>query len=364
MQDGNNSAVTGGIGSESLTVYCPAFNLKKTSGKNALALNLGADVISSASTDRIDYVMSSASRVDTRYYANTVYEYNFDKKNLVVSGGAGFSIESDYFSLSGKVGVTKEDKNNNRSFSAQFQIFDDDLRWGRLNPDYYRPVKLIYPVELRYKEWYDEYKRYSCNLILGYTQILNSRNILGLFPGITCQTGLLATPFHRIYFQDGTEGVEQLPDERWKGSLALRLNSFVRGNLILKNTVNGYADNFGILGLSFEDEVAVRIGYVITLLPNARFYTQRGSGYFAGYGKHQNNETYFTSDFDLSSFKTCNIGIGFKYSPFSDITKKLLFNSLLFRYNFMYRTNRLFANIFSLSFRTEFLKPSKNRNHV
>jgi hypothetical protein len=359
IQDGNNSAVTGGIGTERLTVYGPGLTLKKSSGNNSIEFNLGTDIISSASTDNIDSVMSSASKIDARSYLNTTYEHKFEKRNLTLFGGIGFSIESDYFSIGSKTGLVKEDKKKLRSYSVQIQLYNDDLRWGRLNPSYYRPVKLIYPAELRYKEWYDGYRRNSYNLKLGFTQALNKRNIIGIFPEITFQEGLLATPFHRIYFSDGTEAVEQLPKSRWKGALTLRLNSFAEGQFILKNSISGYADNFGISAFSFENETAIKLRHDITLLPNLRFYTQTGSVYFAPYGIHKSNEAYYTSDFDLSEIQTYSAGIGLKFSPFKFLSKRMMFHGMVLRYNFLYRSNDLTAHIFSIVLQTDFQKQAQ-----
>ncbi len=356
IQDGNNSAVTGGIGTEKLTVYGPGLSIKKTIGNNSVAINAGADIITSASTDNIDYVMSSASRTDERIYLNTTFTHVFEKQNLSIYGGTGFSIESDYFSVGSKAGLIKEDKSRLRSYSVQVLLFNDDLRWGRLNPDYFRPVKLIYPVELRYKEWYDGHRRNSVNFKMGFTQILNKRNIIGIFPEIAFQEGLLATPFHRIYFSDGTEAVEQLPKRRWKEALALRLNSFAGGRVVLKNTVNSYADNFGILAFSLENETAIKLRHDLILLPNARFYSQTASAYFAPYSIHRSDEKYYTSDFDLSKMQTYNAGIGLKFFPYKYIKKRMIFNGMIFRYNFLYTSYNLTAHIFSVVFQTEFHK--------
>ncbi len=352
IQDGDNSAITGGIGTEKLTVYGPALNYKNTSGKQVISLNLGVDIISSASTDKIDFVVSSASILDQRAYFSSNYSRLLDKQNLNINGGFGLSIESDYFSISGNVGFAKSNKNNQRTLLAQFQFFDDDLRWGRVNPDYYKPVKLIYPVELRTKEWYNEYKRYSYNLKLGISQILNKRNTIGIFPELGLQKGLLETPFHRIYFTDGSLAVENLPNERIKGSLAFKLNTFSGGFVILKNTVNGYVDNFGIVGFAIENETAIKVKPFFTLLPNFRTYSQKSSVYFAPYKEHHIDETFFTSDYDLSAFQSFEIGLGIKYQPQKYLIKRLVSNSFIFRYNFLYRSNNLNAHILSLIIHT------------
>ncbi len=353
LQDGDNSAVTGGVGTERLTVYGPSFNVKKSWGKNALSFNFGTDVISSASTDNIDMIMSSASRLDARTYGYSTYERNFENKNLLLYGGIGISIESDYFSLGTKIGLVKENKERLTTYSAQFQMFNDDLRWGRLDSDFKRPEKLIYPSELRFKEWYDVNKRNSYNLQLGISKAINKKNILGLYPEITYQEGLLETPFHRVFFSDGTVGVEQLPAERWKGAMAVKWNSFVLGNVILRNVVNGYADNFGITGVSIENETVIKLKPEFQILPNFRFYTQSASKYFNTFMQHDSNDAFFTSDFDLSEFQTYTAGLGIKVNPYNSLLRKLILNTLIFRYSFMYRSNGLRAHIFSLTFQTE-----------
>ncbi|MEW4925069.1 DUF3570 domain-containing protein [Algibacter sp. 2305UL17-15] len=353
LQDGDNSAVTGGVGTERLTVYGPSFTLKRTWQKHALSFNIGADVISSASTDNIDAIMSSASRLDTRTYGFTTYERTLEKSKMSIYGGIGFSIESDYFSFGSKIGLVKEDTERLATYSAQFQMFIDDLRWGRLDDDHNGPEKLIYPSELRFKEWYDVSKRNSFNLKLGYSKIINKKTILGVYPELTYQEGLLETPFHRVYFSDGMLGVEQLPNERWKGALALKLNSFVLGNLILKNGLQGYADNFGILGFSMENETVIKLKPELQLLPNFRFYTQKASKYFDEFMQHDSADAFFTSDFDLSNFQTYNAGLGLKVIPHNNIKRKSILNTMVFRYNFMYRSNGLRAHIISISFQTE-----------
>ncbi|MDH5380861.1 MAG: hypothetical protein OEW75_08415, partial [Cyclobacteriaceae bacterium] len=149
IQNGNNSAVTGGQGTEALTVYGPAINLKRNFKKNTYSLNMGADVITSASTDNIDYVVSSASLVDTRSYLTAGIERPVNHKNFSLHGGVGFSIESDYLSIGSKIGLFRESLDKMSTISLDFQMYNDDLRWGRLNPDEWRPVKLIYPSDLQ-----------------------------------------------------------------------------------------------------------------------------------------------------------------------------------------------------------------------
>ncbi len=359
VQSGDNSPVTGGEGTEQLSVFGPTFNLKKSFGKNGLDFQFGIDVISSASTDNIDRVMSSASRLDARSYSSLHYSRYFEKSKLAVNVGLSGSIESDYFSFGKSIGISKVSKNDMRTYTAQLQIFNDDLRWGRLEGGFLAsPQFLIYPVELRFQEWYDEYKRDSYNLNLGFTQVVNQKNTIGIFSVLSLQRGLLATPFHRIFFTDDTRAVEQFPNKRYKAALSLKWNSFTSGGIILRNKIGGYVDDFGIFGLTLDNETALKLSHKWTLLPSFRFYTQNGSKYFAPLGEHNPNDDYYTSDYDLSSFQSYKFGMGWRHWP--DARKNKGLNSFTFRYFFYHRSNGLNAHTISTSF--SFKKKRKRRS--
>ncbi len=348
IQDGNHSAVTGGTGTEQLTVYGPSLRYKRVFGKNAAGFTVGTDVISSASVDNIDFV-SSASRVDARSYLDGTYQRTRGDWSVVL--GAGTSIESDYFSLNGKLGILKEDKEKLADYSMMLQVYRDDLRWGRLNADEgYRPVKLIYPEELRYREWYDRYKRNSYTLKAAFNVAVNSRNRLGVSGEMAYQEGLLATPFHRVYFTDDSLAVEQLPSERWKGGIAFRWNTFPTGRWVLKNSVNIYRDSWQITTASIENETVLKLNRKLSLLPGARWYIQRGTPYFAKNAQHAPDAVFHTSDFDLSSLQSLNAGIGLRYTPYAPIWRQWMFSSLLFKYSYYHRSDGLSAHIFTMSF--------------
>ena len=179
-----------------------------------------------------------------------------------------------------------------RSYSFGFSSAFDDLRWGRGNKEYRRPVTLIYPSELRYKQWYDTYKRDSYDLKFGFTQVLSKKVLFGIFPEVIIQKGLLATPFHRVYFNDNSLRVENLPKKRIKFPLALKLNAFLGTRFILKNQYSFYIDNFGIIANAIETEGSLKINPQVTISSFFRFYHQSASKYFKPYKEHSPNETY------------------------------------------------------------------------
>lgn len=350
IQDGNKSAVTGGIGTESLTVVAPLLTASRTfKNGNNLRTKLGVDIITSASTDNIDFVMSSASLHDSRTHLDLTYTH-YLKKNISVYGGGGFSIESDYFSLPFSLGIVIAEKSGMRTYGIDFQSFFDDLRWGRLS-DSFQPEKLIYPVELRNKEWFTNYNRNSYNLKLAFTQIINKRNRLGLYPEVSYQNGLLSTPFHRVYFSGQSLRVENLPNERWKIALGVKLNSFIGGRTILKNSLDYYKDSFSVEGIGLENETAVKITPQFIFAPSFRIYLQKGSTYFAPYKEHEINEEFYTSDYDLSTMTTQKGGVAIRYSPLARQNGKVVFSMIEFSYSYYSRSNGLDAHIISCGFK-------------
>ena len=336
------------LAQKKLNVYGPSVRITRQKGKGIWNFKGGTDIISSASTDNIDSIQSSASVLDARTYVNANYARYFPQKKWTIDAGFGGSIESDYFSYAPEVGVTKGSANGLRNLEVQFKTYFDDLRWGRLNPGYNRPVKLIYPDELRYKEWTDQYKRQSYNLNIGVTQVLNKRNVLGIFALVGVQNGLLSTPFHRVYFNTDSLAVEKLPNQRNRFSLSIKWNSFVGGRFILKNTAYAYTDNFGVLAASLQHETAYKINRKLTVLGDLKLYSQRASDYFAPFKEHEITDLYYTSDYDMSQFQTLKLGGGFKFRPYLYKAQPLI-NLITLRYHHYLRSNGLRSHAISFA---------------
>ena len=345
-QTGNHSAVTGGTGTEKLNVYATSITIKRSfKGYNKLVFNGGSDIISSASTDKIDDVVSSASLKDGRTFANIAYQRNFKKTMFSLGGGSGFSIESDYLSIPLSFNVSYTTPDGMRTHDLDIKALFDDLRWGRLNPDYHRPVKLIYPNEINTINWFDIYRRNTFSVKYALTQIVNKQLIVALFPEVVYQKGLLSTPFHRVYFADQSLKVENLPDNRLKLMLGFKANYFTLGNIILKAGYSIYWDSFDILANSFDLETPYKIKPLLILSPFVRIYKQSPSGYFKPYMTHNTNECFYTSDYDLSKLTTLKTGMGIKFRPNTFLTKNLYLKTLSLRYAWYKRSDHLNANI-------------------
>ena len=141
-QDGNNSAVTGGIGTEKLSDFATTIDVKLSrydfrKRKHTITGELGIDVYSSASSDKIDpSTVTSASYSDNRIYPSIGYAITNEEKGSTVSVVGSISTEYDYFSAGLGLGWSKLSKDRNREVSIKAQVFLDT--WS-----------VILPIELR-----------------------------------------------------------------------------------------------------------------------------------------------------------------------------------------------------------------------
>lgn len=350
IQDGDHSAITGGIGTESLQVYGPSLSMKKTTNNQSFGLQFGADIITSASTDNIDDVVSSASSLDTRGYMQTSFVRKLPSKNINIGGGGGVSIESDYFSLQGFLSIKRKSADARTNYGLILRYYNDDLRWGRVTQGIYEPRTLVYPKELRGKQSLDVYKRHSFNATISYDYILNRRNILGLFSSLIYQRGLLSTPFHRIYFDNNEVGLERLPNERTKLSIAAKLNTYIREKWITKHSFQTYFDDFGIRSFQLEHESIYKWNLYYSWIVKVRLYTQSESLYFNENRKHDILSEFHTSDFDLSSFSSLQLTGGLKFIPYWKWGKSFYTDAIQLTYAYYIRTDGLNAHILTAAF--------------
>jgi hypothetical protein len=344
-QNGHHSAVTGGEGTEKLQVYASAINIKRqVDSLRTLEYDVGVDIISSASTDNIDFIVSSASRVDTRFHIRVGYDHLSKRSAFTLGGSLSASVESDYLSFGPGFSVHHKNKSQSRELSMELQTYFDDLRWGWYSE--FKPVKLIYPQELRFKEWYKSNKRNSYNLSFGIYQTINSRIALGIYPGISYQRGLLATPFHRVYFKDSSLKVENLPESRFKVPLGFQLNTFLTDKWIIRLYYRFYHDDHHITAHTVNLETPFKITPFFTLSPFFRFYIQNESKYFGPYRQHDILEKFYSSDYDLSAFRSYNPGLSLRMAA----RRQRLFDEFELRYSFYKRSDELAAHIISILF--------------
>jgi len=351
-QDGNNSAVTGGIGSEKLDDFGNSIDLQlsrfdKKNNKHTLGVELGIDVYSSASSDKIDpTTISSASSKDVRISPSLNYLKENAKNNTALGGGVSFSQEFDYISIGANVLFAKATKDKNREFSAKASVFLDT--WS-----------VILPVELRNIDTNFKYKqgdnapRNSYNLALGLTQVVNQRFQVSILTDIGYQTGLLGTAYQRVYFGDNGNNAysEKLPDNRFKLPVGLRANYFLGDKFILRSFYRFYTDSWNLTAHTAELEIPYKITPFVSVAPFYRFYSQSGVDYFKPYKEHllSDNSEFYTSDYDLSKFTSHLFGLNFRMVSANGVMGVKKLNVVELRYSYYNRSTDLTSHLITLA---------------
>ena len=363
-QEGNNAAVTGGLGTEELTDVTPTIVVSiPLNDDDVLIIDSSVSAYTSASSSNVDpfdteglanpFVASSgASRNDVLTTFTGTYSHSSDDRNRVWSVNASIANEYDYFSVGfgGSYAYLFNEKNTEVSIKAN--VFLDT--WNA-----------IYPSELRdnpaFIEFDDE-SRNSYSLGLGFSQILSKKLQGSLSLDLIQQEGLLSTPFQRVLFADVADqvvqefalgdDVERLPDTRFKIAMGGRLHYYVNEYVAVRTFYRYYTDDWGINSHTASIELPIKITDKFTVYPSYRFYHQTEADYFAPFNEHLSIQEFYTSDFDLSDFNANQYGIGISYTDIFAKAHiwKFGLKSIDFRYRYYERNSGLNANLFSGGF--------------
>jgi len=347
-QNGNNAAVTGGIGTQKLTDIANIFDVKLSKydsklRKHSFGLEVGIDNYSSASSDMIDLqANSSASHGDVRIYPSLSWSVENEKKGTTLALGLSSSSEYDYQSFGGNIAFSTKTKNRSGEFTAKFQTYIDQ-------------VSLILPVELRVtnggKE-HDNNGSASRNTFAGslsYSQIINERLQVMVLADVVQQNGYLSLPFHRVYFNDGSVHQENLPNSRLKIPLGLRASYFVGDNLIIKTYYRYYTDNWGLRSNTAEIETPIKVSPFFSISPFYRYYNQTSAKYFAPYKAHTVADEYYNSNYDLAKFSSNFYGVGIRIAPPKGVLGMQRLSMLELRYGHYSKDINMSSDIISLN---------------
>jgi len=347
-QNGNNSAVTGGIGTEKLSDFANTIDLQmskfnKRGKKNTFLFELGVDHYTSASSDKIDpSTISSASSADTRIYPSLNWTHSNEETGNSFGFTGSYSTEFDYQSMGAAFNLTRLSKDKNTQFDFKLQAFLD--QWT-----------VILPIELRTGntgrggEQYDTAPRNSFSASFSLSQVINQKFQASLILEPSYQKGLLATKYQRDYFTDGSMRAETLPDKRYKLPIGLRMNYFLDDRFVIRTFYRYYMDNWGIRAHTAELEIPVKINSFFSISPFYRYNNQVGTKYFAPYGEHSPSDQYFTSDYDLSTLTSDFYGAGIRFAPPKGVFGWQRLNMLELRYGHYSRSTSLVSNIVSLN---------------
>lgn len=355
-QNGNHSPITGGVGTEKLYDIANSLDIKLSfidfrKRQHSISLDGSVDFYSSASSDKIDpRSVSSASMKDTHFYPSLSWSIKNDAKRHSIGASLALSTEYDYKSIGGNLNFSKTSKDKNTEVSAKIGAFFD--KWTVILPYELRPVGYPSGAEGD-NEGLDYKRRNSYSLTLALSQVVNKRLQLTLAAEPSMQEGLLSTPFHRVYFTDGTLKVEKLPGQRLKLPTSIRANYFLGDRIIFRSFYRYYLDDWGMKAHTVSLETTYKVTSFLSITPHYRFNSQSKVDFFAPINAHKLTEKYYTSDFDISDFNSAFWGAGIRFAPPGGILGQRFWNSLEIRYGHYNRTNGLVAN--SLSLATKFI---------
>lgn len=360
-QDGDNAAVTGGLGTEELNDITPTIVVSiPLNDDDVLTIDASVSAYTSASSSNVNpfdgnglanpFVESSgASGDDILTTITGTYRHSSDDRNKIWSANASVANEYDYFSIGFGGSYTMLFNEKNTEVSIKGNVFLDN--WNA-----------IYPSELRdnpaFTPFTDE-TRNSYSLGLGFSQILSKKMQGSIAVDIIQQEGLLSTPFQRVLFSDIADvvvqeftlgdDVERLPDSRSKIAIGGRLHYYVNEILAIRTFYRWYVDDWGINSHTASVEIPIKISDKFTIYPSYRFYIQTTADYFEPFNEHLSTEEFYTSDYDLSDFNANQYGFGISYTDI--FTKMNLWKfglkSIDLRFRQYERNSGLSASLFS-----------------
>lgn len=353
-QDGNNSAVTGGIGTERLTDFSNTFDLKlsrydKIGRKHSYQFELGVDYYTSASSDNIgpnrNNALTGPSYSDVRVYPSLSWDIANEQKGHSIGFNVSTSKEYDYTSIGGGVHYNKSSKNKNTDFEIKLQAFFDT--WKVILPYELRPNNNGYGGDLQNSSA----PRNSFSAAFSLSQVF-TKTLQGLIMvEPSYQQGLLATRYQRVYFNNGGLKAELLPSQRAKLPIGARLNYFVGDQVVIRSFLRYYTDNWGINSETAELETSIKLTPFASVSPFYRYYQQTESQYFAAYQQHTINQEFYTSDYDLAKLHSSFFGAGIRFAPPAGVLGLSRLSVLELRYGHYARSNGLNSDILSMNLR-------------
>jgi hypothetical protein len=356
-QNGDHSAVTGGIGTEHVTDLSNGLDLNlvwqgNNQNKNHLDVGFGFDYHTAASQAYVS-ATGASSTTGTRIYPSLDYTFESAKTGNTIGAGLYYSSEFNYQSLGTDLHFSIKTDHKNGEFSAKLQ-------------GYFDQVKLIYPSELDPNavdettnpaddgyghgrhEQYGSSPRTTLSAALSYSQQINERLQIMFMGDVVGQTGYLGLPFHRVYFNNGKDTIEKLPSSRFKLPVGFRLNYFLGDNIIIRSYYRYYQDDWGIKSNTVGIEVPYKVTSFFSISPFYRFYQQTASKYFAPYEDHSPTDEYYTSNYEYAKFDSQFFGVGFRVAPPKGVFGWQGLHDLEIRYGHYLQTTDLESDVVSL----------------
>jgi hypothetical protein len=365
-QNGNHSAVTGGIGTQQLSDVSNVLELNflkqdEYNNKYTWDLELGFDHHTAASQAYIN-TSGASGTFGNRFYSSV--NWKVEKNNGFNFGlGTSLSTEVNYHSFGLDFSVGKTSKNKNTDINFKGDVYFDKVVLIEPSEFVPKPIEtspstyttasgnVITDGEGRHRVKIPGTPRNTYSGSLTLSQVVNKNFQFALIAEGVAQNGYLGLPFHRVYFTDGSEKIENLPSGRLKLPLGIRLNYFLGDKIIFRGYYRYYIDDWGIKAHTASLEIPYKISPFLSISPFYRYYVQTASPYFAPYAQHQLSDTYYTSNYNLSAFTSQYFGINFRITPEKGVFNIPFFNMVEIRYGHYSQTTGLQANNIGINLR-------------
>jgi len=341
--------------------------------KNTLSGGIGIDYHTAASQAYVDS-NGHAKNNGTRIYPTLDWSIENEKKGTEFGIGAYYSAEHNYYHSIGFNTSFSKKTHNNGEFSFKLTGYFDNIKM--IKPSEFDPVDSVKSVSPSDSVVYittasgrseaiiyssggqivskgsrakiPSQSRDTYTASFSFSQVINERLQGSVALDLVYQSGYLGLPFHRVYFNNGKDTIENLPSQRFKFPIGLRLNYFLGDNIILRGYYRFYIDNWGLKSHTASLEVPIKITPFFSLSPFYRYYVQTSVNYFAPYEGHSPTDQYYTSNYALAAFKSHSFGMGLRLAPPKGVLIKSL-SAVEIRYGHYTQTTDLVSDIVSLN---------------
>jgi len=375
-QDGNHSAVTGGIGTEKVTDLSNVIELKfvgwdRTQHKHTLTAGVGIDYHTSASAAFVSKTGASKTG-GSRIYPSLDWTVEDESKGNSFGIGTYYSTEYNYNSIGADLHFSQKTNDRNGEFSIKAQAYFDKVTMIYPSEFIPAPVTTVSPsgtvtvttasgrttvlstggqvITTKEGKNIPGSPRNTFTGSVSYSQIVNTRLQLMFLLDVVAQSGYLGLPFHRVYFSSGKDTIENLPSTRFKLPLGVRANYFLGDNIVLKSYYRYYTDDWGIRSNTASLEMPIKITPFFSISPFYRYYDQTAAKYFAPYEVHKSTDQYYTSNYALSKFQSSFYGVGLRVAPPTGVFGWQSLHEMEIRYGHYSQTTDLVSDVISVSF--------------
>lgn len=253
-QDGDNAAVTGGVGTEELTDITPTIVISVPLNEDdVLTVDAGISSYTSASSSNLNpfdktgasgggeneddddrlapgdvtgspWVASSGASSQDVWASGTIdYSHSSDDRNFIWNANISFATEYDYTSIGFGGGIAKQFNDKNTELSAHAKVYLDtwNPRYpteldsyvevnGDLNDGFFQGVTIWDQNGNASLQWQpvdgfgliQDKGRNTYSLSLSWSQVLSKNAQFSLFLDLVQQQGWLGNPMQRVYFAD------------------------------------------------------------------------------------------------------------------------------------------------------------------